>query len=109
VPGTIGGGCQVEAGLVASLEEAKWNRRPKPHILSDGLESEPPRAGLILNDQVKALRRGGPHLHYQIVKADQSDGKSGPSPGGRTSAGMRPLEGDPSGLRVGDRPQREQR
>jgi|ERR1035438_10239210 hypothetical protein len=100
--GTIVGGSKVGAGLVATLEEAEWDRRAKPHVLADRLEAEAPEAGFVLDDQVKALRRGGSHFHYEIpergpirrkVRAEILEIEF--------MQGLGTLEGDPPGLRAG--------
>jgi hypothetical protein len=108
--GTIGGRRKVEARLVASFEEPEWNRGPKPHILADRLAYETPKAGLVLDDQVKALRRGGSYLHYEILEIRPIRRKV------RTEVfevelphGLGTLEGDPFGLRVSYRAKHQNR
>ena len=104
VPGAIGRGCEVEAGLVAPLEDLEWNRCPKPHVLSEGLESDAADAGLILDDQVKALGRRGSNLHDEVFESGPIRRKVGTEVFEEELVdGLSTLEGDPFGLRAGRR------
>lgn len=104
MPGAVGGGRQVETGLVASPEKLERDRRPQPHILAERLESEAPDTGLILDDQVETLRRGGPHLHHEVFESGPIRRKVGAEVlEDELLNSLGSLEGEPFGLRVGCR------